>query len=111
MQNGLLEVTSRLLSIRKDELAHAIVSWRSRDYLTLLSAYKILKEAAPAFKKFFGQEVDLHLEMFASDRGHLLAAGSASEPMTPWRVRGMAIEAARGHATPCRFDSKRSNLD
>ena len=79
--------------------------------MTLLSAYKIPKEAAPAFKKFFGQEVDIHLEMFASDRGHLLAAGSASEPMTPLRVRGMTIEAARGHATPCRFDSKRSKLD
>ena len=104
-------MTSRLLSIQKDDLAHAIVSWRTCDFLTLLSAYKIPRESAATFKNFFGQEVDLHLEMFASDSDHVLAAGSEREPMTPLRVRGMATEASRGHATPRRFDSKHSKLD
>ena len=51
MQNGPLEVTSRLLSIQKDDLAHAVVSWRGSEHLTLVSYYKIPREAVIAYKK------------------------------------------------------------
>ena len=105
-----MEVTSRLLSIQKDDLAHAVVSWRGSEHLTLHSYYKIPKDAVIAYKKMFKRETELHLEMFAPDGGHLLDSGTANDDMTPTKVRDMATQAAVGHATPCRFDSRRTQL-
>ena len=111
MQNGPLELTSRLLAIQKDDFAHAVVSWRGSEHLTLHSYYKIPKDAVIAYKKMFKRETELHLEMFAPGGGHLLEPKEAdNDDMTPTKVRDMATQAAVGHATPCRFDSRRTQL-
>ena len=55
VQNGPLEVTSRLLQFEKGDLAHAVVAWRSKDVLTILCAHKIPTDATLTFKAFFSE--------------------------------------------------------
>ena len=56
-QLGPMLVTMQLLVPQKGEVIHAMVAWRSDDFLTLLSFSRILEDVKDEFRIFFKTEV------------------------------------------------------
>jgi hypothetical protein len=56
-QLGPMLVTMQLLVPQKGEMIHAMVAWRSDDFLTLLSFSRILDDVKDEFRTFFKTEV------------------------------------------------------
>ena len=112
VQNGPLEITSRLLAIKKDDFAHVVLAWRNAAHLTLIAAYPLEASDVPGFKKFFQRELHLHSEMFSAGSGHVLPSSSDNgDPMTPMTVRQAAQSAAEKNAMACVFGSNPIEMD
>ena len=101
---GPIDFATRLTSPRKNELLHTIVSWRSKEDLTLLAFFAVAAE----FKDFFLMEADLNKKFFAEGAGSGLQP--AVENTTPSRRHSEAMECAGRLATPEPW-SKRQRLD
>ena len=101
VQNGPLELTSRLLTHKKNDYMHAVVAWRKRDALTLISAHPLVASHVDSFRKFFTKEAQLHRVQMAGGK-HVMDPASVAE-VTPLRIQGTAMQAAQECATPGRW--------
>ena len=106
VQNGPLEVASRLLSIKKGECAHLVLAWRSTQHLTILGMCPLDAKEYDNFFKFFQCELEIHKEMFSSSQ-HVITPEDGAM-MTPMKACTANQEAAEQHAAPCIFDTHRN---
>eukprot|EP00973_Karenia_brevis_P030692 4231759-Karenia_brevis.AAC.1 len=99
-QTGPINVVSRLLSPRRGERIHALVTWRSSGALTLLAYMPLPSEAAEveAFAKFFSLEATLHKMLDTEE--YEQATLTMAMDMTPMRKTEEALTAASAIATP-----------
>ena len=102
VQNGPLEVVSRLLSIKKDDCAHVVLAWRGTQHLTILAACTLDDREYSIFLKFFKRDLDIHKEMFTNSK-HVITPEEDSNN-TPMKVCSANQEAAKLHAAACLFD-------
>ena len=108
VQNGPLEVTSRLLGIKKDECAHAILAWRGSQHLTILGLWPLDDKEYHIFFKFFQRELEIHKEMFSNSKHVITPEEDAMR--TPMKACTANQEAAEQHATACAFETCPSTL-
>ena len=102
VQNGPLEVVSRLLSIKKDDCVHVVLAWRGSQHLTILAACTLDDSESPIFLKFFKRDLEIHKEMF-SDSKHVITPEEGAIN-TPMKACSANQEAAKLHASACLFD-------
>jgi hypothetical protein len=96
---GPINFATRLLTPRKGELLHAIVSWRSKTQLALLAFVSAAdtEEDAAAFRDFFATEVQL---IKASLEEPTKSVVEFEAGTTPSKKHKEAMDAARQLATP-----------
>ena len=101
VQNGPLEVSSRLLQVRKNEYVHTVVSCRAAGQLTLNAFHALGNDDVTSFQAFFSKERALYVEKngasqiaFVGDDAttplRIAKAASALAPAIPpqqWRER------------------------
>ena len=96
---GPIDFATRLHAPRKGETLHAVVSWRGKKDLALLTfiiAADTPENAVP-FKEFFVMETQLNKDFFASEAGLGLQLADGD---TPSKKHQQVIDAARILATP-----------
>ena len=94
---GSIDFATRLCTPRKDEILHAIVSWRSKKDLVLLAFCSTDDADAADFKEFFAQEVQINK---AIHEGTNQSRVHFSEESTPTKKHKEAMDAAGQLATP-----------
>ena len=96
VQNGPLEITSRMLTPKQGDYVHALVCWRDDKAITLVAALELPTASVTTFRKFFDAETKLFRSMLDNDSTYVLQSGIDD---TPLRISSAARDSAKSMAT------------